>query len=196
MEDQNSSHEEEMTQNNGHPEAVLADGTSETDVVSESASRVEGLRFAETGSRLLDSEVLIGFKNIKSAMVLSPNHPCPIEVEGLLVEHCRLPLAAHAEITMTVGDHEVVSEDFYLPTNRREEVMEADRKLADVNSEILVNENLRTRAMAVFYPELSAEYDLWYRIAIDELGLMTYALHVGPSDHQEIKKKIEGTLQL
>jgi hypothetical protein len=196
MKGRDSNEEEDTMQENVRPETVVANGTLESEVLNEGAPRVDGVRLAETGTRLMDSEVMIGFKNIKSAMVLSPRHPCPVEVEGLLVEHCRLPLAAHAEITMAVGDHEVVSEEFYLPTDRREEVMDADRKLADVNSEILVNENLRTRAMAVFYPDLSADYDLWYRIAIDETGLMTYALHVGPSDRQDIKKKIEGTIQL
>jgi hypothetical protein len=210
MDDQFSNHEQDTMQDNGHAEVTLVDCTSATETGSHPASRVgsypgstldrrpsaERMQFAEAAPTLLDGEVLIELKNIKAAMVLSPNHPWPVAVEGLLIEHRPLPLCAHAEITLWVGDRDVLKEDFYLPTDRREEVMEADRKLAELNSEFLTNEHLRNRAMAVYYPELADEYDLWYRIEIDEHGLMTYALHIGPSNHQDTKKKIEGQLQL
>ena len=197
MEDQFPSLEQDSMLSNGHSEAALADRASATSTNRmERHTSIEGLRFAEAEALLLDSEVLIEFKNIKTAMVLPPNHRWPVEVEGLLVERRKMPLCAHAEVTLTVGDREVLREEFYLPTHRREEVMEADRKLAEVSSEILTNETMRNRALQVYYPELSDDYDLWYRVAIDELGVMNYALHVGPTDHQDIKKKIEGTIQL
>ena len=208
MEEEFLGTEPEAVQSNGHPEAILVDAATESE--NETPLQIggglretmghqgfsEGSRSIESEPVLLDSEVFIELKNVKAAMVLPPNHAWPMEVEGLLVEHRRMPLGAHTEITMIVGDREVLREAFYLPTHRRDELMAADRKLADVNSEILTNENLRNRAMAVFYPDLSDDYDLWYRISIDQHGLMSYALHMGPSDHQEIKNKIEGTLQL
>jgi hypothetical protein len=208
MEEEFLGTEPEAMQSNGHQEATVVDAATES--ASEAPLQLggrrektmgrqgfsEGSRSIETEPVLLDSEVFIELKNVKSAMVLPPNHAWPLEVEGLLVEHRQMPLGAHTEITMIVGDREVLREEFYLPTHRRDELMEADRKLADVNSEILTNENLRNRAMAVFYPDLADDYDLWYRIAVDEHGLMSYSLHMGPSEHQENKNKIEGTLQL
>ena len=171
MDDENAIHEQDMTQENGHADVALMDCASKTDEVDQSASRVgslperrsdrrplsEKLLFNEAESSLLDGDVMIELKNIKTTMVLSPNHRCPVTVEGLLIEHRALPLCAHTSITLWVGDRDVLHEEFYLPTDRREEVMEADRKLAELNSEYLTNEHLRNRAMAIYYPELSAE---------------------------------------
>jgi hypothetical protein len=207
MEDQVPDREEDAICTNGHSETELLDYApaaehAATQIDTQSKGLPErhaaraNLRVLESPLPLIDCEVMIGFKDVKTAMVLSPNHRWPMEVEGLLVDHRRLPLGAGAEVSVTVGDREVVTERFYLPTPRSNEVIEAHRKLAEVNNEILVDENLRTHAMEVFYPELSDEYDLWYRIAIDEHGQLIYALHVGPSDHQEIKQRIEGSLQL
>lgn len=201
MEDHVSSREDEAVRANGHSEAELADVSAATPEgylhrVTERRAGMASARLPESAWPLIDSEVMVGLKDVKVAMVLSPNHHWPVEVEGLLVQHRRLPLGAHAEVSVTAGDREVVTEKFYLPTHRMPDVMEAHRKLAEVNSEILVNEQLRTRAMEVFYPELSEEYDLWYRIAIDEHGLLNYAIHIGPCEHQELKQKIEGALQL
>jgi hypothetical protein len=153
-------------------------------------------RVNEGTASLLDADIMIVLKNIKSAMVLSPNHRWPIATEGLLLEHHTMPLSAHMEIILSAADREIIHEEFSLPTDRREEVTAAHRKLAEVSSDFLTNAYLRDRAMLVYFPELAEQFDLWYRISIDEHGMLNYAIHIGPSNHQEIKKRIEGTLQL
>jgi hypothetical protein len=156
----------------------------------------ESWRIPDSTASLLDADVMIVLKNIKSTMVLSPNHRWPIATEGLLLEHHVMPLAAHMEIILTAADREIIHEEFSLPTNQREEVTAAHRKLAEVSSDFLTNAYLRDRAMLVYYPELAEEFDLWYRLSIDEHGMLDYAIHIGPSNNQDIKKRIEGTLQL
>jgi hypothetical protein len=153
-------------------------------------------QFAEKESSLLDAGFTVELRHVKSAMVIAPNHPIPIRVEGLLLTHRVMPLAAEMEIILAADDREVVRERFFLPTSRRAEVMAAHRELAQISSDFLHDSRMRDTAMAVYFPELSEEHDLWYHISIDQDGLLSYKLHMGPSDHQDVKKYIEGTIQL
>jgi hypothetical protein len=152
-------------------------------------------RYEDEGS-LLNAGFTVELRNVKTAMVIAPNHPVPICVEGLLLSHRSMPLAAEMEVILAADDREVVRERFFLPTNRRAEVMAAHRELAQISSDFLHESRMRDTAMSVYFPELSEEYDLWYRISIDENGTLSYKLHLGPSDNQDVKKCIEGTVQL
>lgn len=60
----------------------------------------------------------------------------------------------------------------------------------------MTDSRLRDTAMSVYFPDLCDEYDFWYRISVDEQGVLWFALHIGPSNHQNIKKRIEGIIQL
>lgn len=155
-----------------------------------------GWRYADDEFTLLDAGFTIELRHVKTAMVIAPNHPLPFAVEGLLLEHHILPLAAEMEIMLTADDREIVRERFFLPTPRRTEVMAAHRELAQMSPDFLTDARLRDTAMAVYFPELSEEFDLWYRIAIDETGRLNFALHMGPTANQDVKKRIEGTLLL
>jgi len=163
---------------------------------AEGAESEEAWRYVEHEPSLLNAGFTVELRNIKTVMVIAPNHPTPISVEGLLLEHHVMPLAAEMEIILTADDREIVRERFFLPTARRSEVMEAHRELAKMSSDFLTDSRLRDMAMTVYFPELSEEYDFWYRISIDETGQLTYALHIGPSHDQGAKKRIEGALDL
>jgi hypothetical protein len=163
---------------------------------AEGATSDEAWRYVEHEPSLLNAGFTIELRNIKTVMVIAPNHPTPISVEGLLLEHHVMALAAEMEIILTADDREIVRERFFLPTARRSEVMEAHRELAKMSSDFLTDSRLRDMAMSVYFPELSEEYDFWYRVSIDETGCLTYALHMGPSHDQSSKKRIEGTLDL
>ncbi|RPH96125.1 hypothetical protein EHM69_02395 [candidate division KSB1 bacterium] len=157
---------------------------------------VESWRYDEPEPSLLDAGFTIELRNIKTAMVIAPNHPIPVAVEGLLLHHHEMPLAAEMEIILSADDREIVRERFFLPSPRRAEVMAAHRDLAQMSADFLTDSRLRDTAMRVYFPELSEEYDLWYHVSLDDNGCLNYALHLGPSHNQDIKKRIEGTLQL
>jgi hypothetical protein len=153
-------------------------------------------RYSQGEGSMLDSGFTLELRNVKTAMVIAPNHPIPVTVEGLLLQHHEMPLAAELEIVLTADDREVVRERFFLPTDRRAEIMDAHRELAKMSADFLTDSRLRDKAMQVYFPELSEKYDLWYRIGIDDEGCLRYALHLGPSHNQDMKKRIEGVLQL
>lgn len=150
----------------------------------------------DVGDTLLGGPVHLELKGVKTTMILAPEYPIPAEAEGLLVEHFERPLSSQMEVILTVDDRIVVRESFFLPTHQRRRAMEAHRQLVEMNSEVLTNAHLRDAAMSVYFPELVEEYDVWYRVHVNEDGLMRYAVHVGPSHFQDIKKEIEGELQL
>jgi len=156
----------------------------------------ETWRYGEGEPSLLDAGFTIELRNVKTAMVIAPNHPIPVSVEGLLLEHHELPLAADMEIILTADDREIVRERFFLPTPRRTEVMEAHRELAKMSPDFLTDSRLRDTAMNVYFPELREEYDLWYRVGLDDEGNLSYAIHMGPSHNQDVKKRIAGRLEL
>ncbi|MBU0508609.1 hypothetical protein KKH27_07230 [bacterium] len=156
----------------------------------------ETWRYGEGEPSLLDAGFTIELRNVKTAMVIAPNHPIPVTVEGLLLEHHEMPLAADMEVILTADDREIVRERFFLPTPRRAEVMEAHRELTKMSPDFLTDSRLRDTAMRVYFPELCEEFDLWYRVAIDEEGVLYYAVHIGPAGNQDMKKKIEGRLEL
>ena len=133
---------------------------------------------------------------IKSGTILADSQVLPAEVEGLLLDHRELPLCSELDVSLVADDHEVIREHFVIPTARRAEVIDAHRKLGEVSEEFITDSHKRDLAMMVYHPEMSEEVDVWYRVQIDEHHLLTYALHIGPSHRQEIKKKIEGQLQL
>jgi hypothetical protein len=145
---------------------------------------------------LLDAGFTLELRNVKTAMVIAPNHPIPVTVEGLLLEHHEMPAASETELILSADDREIVRERFYLPSSKRAEIMDAHRELAKMSSDFLTDSRLRDKAMTVYFPELSDHYDLWYKIGIDHEGALEYAIHLGPSHNQEIKKRIEGRLQL
>lgn len=152
--------------------------------------------YVDTEPSLLTAGFTLELRNVKTAMIVAPNHPIPIAVEGLLVEHHHMPLCAEMEIVLLADDREIVRERFFLPTPRRQEVMAAHRELAKMSSDFLTDSRLRDTAMTVYFPELFEEYDLWYKLSITENGYLNYSLHMGPSHTQDIKKRIEGSLQL
>jgi hypothetical protein len=158
-------------------------------------NRRDDWRYGDEPS-LLSAGFTLELRNVKTAMVIAPNHPIPVAVEGLLLEHHTMPLSSEMEIILTADDREIVRERFYMPTPRRAEVMAAHAELAKMSTDFLTETRLRETAMAVYFPELAEDYDFWYRIAIDDVGVLSYALHIGPSNAQDIKKKIEGILQL
>jgi hypothetical protein len=141
-------------------------------------------------------EVVLELTGKKMTTLLSDLRPLPVEEEGLLLEHAFFPAGSHFELTLTADNHDVVKEEFRLPTALRDSVMEAHRKLAELNSEFLSDPRMLDTAMSVYFPELAEEYDLWYKISISADRRLMYALHIGPSHHQEIKKRIEGSLVL
>jgi hypothetical protein len=117
-------------------------------------------------------------------------------VEGLLIEHHSMPLSAEMEVVLSADDRDIVRERFYLPNARRAEVMDAHRELAKMSTDFLMDARLRDMAMSVYFPELCEDYDLWYRVEIDDIGRLKWSLHMGPSHAQDVKKRIEGTLPL
>jgi hypothetical protein len=145
---------------------------------------------------LLDAGFTLELRNIKTAMVIAPNHPIPVAVEGLLLEHHEMPLASEMELILSADDREIVRERFFLPSTKRAEIMDAHRELAKMSSDFLTDSRLRDKAMSVYFPELADKYDLWYKIGISDQGTLDYAVHLGPSHNQEVKKRIEGSLQL
>ena len=178
------------------PADVLTDDFSVETRTPETAAPDTSWQFADREASLLDAGFTVELRNVKTAMVIAPNHPIPIAVEGLLLSHRLMPLAAEMEVILAADDREVVRERFFLPTPRRAEVMAAHRELAQISSDFLHDSRMRDTAMSVYFPELSEEHDLWYRISIDEEGTLAYKLHVGPSNSQDVKKCIEGTIQL
>jgi hypothetical protein len=178
------------------PADVITDDFPVETRTPEGAAPERSWQFAEDQGSLLNAGFTVELRNVKTAMVIAPNHPIPISVEGLLLSHRSMPLAAEMEVILAADDREVVRERFFLPTPRRAEVMAAHRELAQISSDFLHDSRMRDTAMSVYFPELSEEHDLWYRISIDENGTLTYKLHVGPSDCQDVKKCIEGTIQL
>jgi hypothetical protein len=153
-------------------------------------------RYVESEESLINAGFTLELRNVKTAMVIAPNHPIPVAVEGLLLQHHEMPLAAELEVVLSADDREIVRERFFLPTPRRAEIMAAHRELAQMSPEFLTDSRLRDKAMSVYFPELCEEHDAWYRVAIDDNGDLTYAVHVGPSNNQEVKKRVEGRLQL
>jgi hypothetical protein len=178
------------------PADVITDDFAVEARTSEAAAQDRAWQFAEDQGSLLNAGFTVELRNIKTAMVIAPNHPIPITVEGLLLSHRPMPLAAEMEVILAADDREVVRERFFLPTPRRGEVMAAHRELAQICSDFLHDSRMRDTAMSVYFPELSEEHDLWYHISIDEEGNLSYKLHVGPSNCQDVKKCIEGTIQL
>lgn len=156
----------------------------------------EAWRYTEGEPSLLDAGFTIELRNVKTAMVIAPNHPIPVAVEGLLLKHHEMPLASDIEIILTADDREIVRERFFLPTPRRTEVMEAHRELAKMSPDFLTDSRLRDTAMNVYFPELREEYDLWYQIGLSDEGVLSYAIHMGPSHNQDVKKVIDGRLEL
>ena len=192
---------DDMTMQEGpeYAENIPPDSPAEvmTDIASvETRAPEAGWRFADNQPSLLDAGFTVELRNIKTAMVIAPNHPIPVAVEGLLMDHRVMPLAAEMEIILSADDREIVRERFFLPTPRRAEVMAAHRELAQISSDFLHDSRMRDTAMSVYFPELSEEHDLWYYISIGENGSLTYKLHMGPSLNQDVKKYIEGTIQL
>jgi hypothetical protein len=192
---------DDMTMQEGqeYAENMPPDSPAEvmTDIASvETRTPEAGWRFADNQPSLLDAGFTVELRNVKTAMVIAPNHPIPVVVEGLLLDHRVMPLAAEMEIILSADDREIVRERFFLPTNRRTEVMAAHRELAQISSDFLHDSRMRDTAMSVYFPELSEEHDLWYHICISENGTLTYKLHMGPSLNQDVKKCIEGTIQL
>jgi hypothetical protein len=178
------------------PADVITDDFAVETRPPEAAAPETSWRFAEDEASLLNAGFTVELRNVKTAMVIAPNHPIPIRVEGLLLSHRPMPLSAEMEVILAADDREVVRERFFLPTNRRAEVMAAHRELAQISSDFLHDARMRDTAMSVYFPGLSEEYDLWYHISVDEDGTLSYKLHMGPSEDQEIKKCIEGTIQL
>ena len=192
---------DDMTMQEGpeYAEDMPPDSPAEvmTDIASvETRAPEAGWRFADNQPSLLDAGFTVELRNVKTAMVIAPNHPIPVAVEGLLMDHRVMPLAAEMEIILSADDREIVRERFFLPTPRRAEVMAAHRELAQISSDFLHDSRMRDTAMSVYFPELSEEHDLWYYISIGENGSLTYKLHMGPSLNQDVKKCIEGTIQL
>lgn len=173
----------------------LADVTTE-EISVETTAREASWRYPEGQPSLLDAGFTVELHNVKTAMVIAPNHPIPVSVEGLLLHHHVMPLAAEMEIILSADDREIVHERFFLPTPRRAEVMAAHRELAQISSDFLHDSRIRDKAMSIYFPELSEEYDLWYSISISDNGTLNYKLHMGPSANQDVKKRIEGTLQM
>jgi len=184
----------------GMAPAAPAEMITENDPVEaparEAAAPETPWQFADREASLLDAGFTVELRHVKSAMVIAPNHPIPICVEGLLLAHRVMPLAAEMEIILAADDREIVRERFFLPTARRSEVMAAHRELVQISSDFLHDSRMRDTAMSVYFPDFSEEHDLWYHISIDEEGLLTYKLHIGPSDHQDVKKCVEGRVQL
>jgi hypothetical protein len=178
------------------PADVITDDFPVETRTPEAAAPETSWQFAEDQGSLVNAGFTVELRNVKTAMVIAPNHPIPITVEGLLLSHRLMPLAAEMEVILAADDREVVRERFFLPTPRRAEVMAAHRELAQICSDFLHDSRMRDTAMSVYFPELSEEHDLWYRISIDEEGILAYKLHVGPSNSQDVKKCIEGTIQL
>lgn len=191
---------DDMTMQEGpeYAENMPPDSPAEvmTDIASAESRAPEAWRFADNQPSLLDAGFTVELRNVKTAMVIAPNHPIPVAVEGLLMDHRVIPLAAEMEIILSADDREIVRERFFLPTPRRAEVMAAHRELAQISSDFLHDSRMRDTAMSVYFPELSEEHDLWYYISIGENGSLTYKLHMGPSLNQDVKKCIEGTIQL
>ncbi len=178
------------------PEVALLE--LETVPVPETASPApeQDWNYLNADSTLLDAGFTIELRGVKTTMVIAPNHPIPIAVEGLLIEHHSMPLSAEMEIVLSADDRDIVRERFYLPNSRRTEVMDAHRELAKMSTDFLMDARLRDMAMSVYFPELSEDYDLWYRVEIDDIGRLNWSLHMGPSNAQDIKKRIEGFLPL
>jgi hypothetical protein len=141
-------------------------------------------------------EVSIELTDVKTATILADSRMLPADTEGLLIEHRSLPLCADLDISLVADDHEIFRERFMLPTDRRTEVAEAHAELGKVSPDFVSDSHKRDIAMGIYFPDLSEEVDVWYRVSVDENYLLSYAVHIGPSNKQEIKKKIEGQLQL
>ena len=141
-------------------------------------------------------EVTLEVADIKSATILADTVVLPAESEGLLLEHRELPVCSELNISLVADDHEVFRERFMLPTSHRSEVVEAHAELGKINTEFVTDSHKRDIAMGIYYPQLMEAVDVWYRVHIDEHHLLTYEVHIGPAHRQEIKKKIEGQLQL
>ncbi|MBU0691380.1 hypothetical protein KKH18_06135 [bacterium] len=141
-------------------------------------------------------EVVLEVANIKSATILADTVILPAEAEGLLLEHRELPICGEIEVALVADDHEVFRERFMLPTNRRSEVVDAHLELSKINEEFVTDAHKRDIAMGIYFPQLMDIVDVWYHIHVDEHHLLTYEVHTGPAHYQEIKKKIEGRLQL
>lgn len=141
-------------------------------------------------------EVILDVANIKTATVLADTVLLPTECEGLLLEHRELPLCSELEVALLADDHEVFRERFMLPTNRRSEVVDAHAELGKINTEFVTDSHKRDIAMGIYFPQLMEVVDVWYHIHVDEHHLLNYEVHIGPAHYQEIKKKIEGRLQL
>ena len=192
---------DDMTMHEGQEYAENTPPDSPAEVVTEIASAESqaaetAWRYADNQPSLLDAGFTVELRNIKTAMVIAPNHPIPVTVEGLLLDHRVMPLAAEMEIILSADDREIVRERFFLPSNRRAEVMAAHRELAQISSDFLHDSRMRDTAMSVYFPELSEEHDLWYHISINDDGMLIYKLHMGPSQNQDVKKCVEGTIQL
>jgi len=166
------------------------------EVETDEKERVEEIWHYTDGDSLLGSGLTIELHNVKSALVIAPCHGIPICAEGLLLEHHRLPMGAEFEVVLSADDRDIVRERFFLPSNHREELISAHRELVTISPDFLTDSRLRDKAMSVYFPELSLEYDLWYRLSVDEHGTLDYSIHIGPSHFQEIKKKIEGRISL
>jgi hypothetical protein len=158
--------------------------------------RVEEIWNNPEGGSLLGAGLTLELRTIKTAMIMAPCHRIPLSSEGMLLEHYNMPLAAELEVVLSADDRDIVRERFKLPTDRCQEILDAHRELAKMSPEFLTDSRLRDTAMSVYFPDLCDEYDFWYRISVDEQGVLWFALHIGPSNHQNIKKRIEGIIQL
>jgi hypothetical protein len=190
--------QETMNPQNGYEEVTMTEELviERVEAPPVTIAREESWRYAESEASLIHAGYTVELRNVKTAMVIAPNHPLPIMAEGLLLAHHRMPLSAQMEIILTADDREIVRERFFLPTQHREEVIAAHAELAKMSPDFLTDSRLRDTAMLVYFSELSEEYDLWYRIELDEKGQLSYAIHMGPAKNQEVKKLIEGRLQL
>ncbi|MDD5088326.1 MAG: hypothetical protein PHI18_05955, partial [bacterium] len=52
----------------------------------------DGWRYGEGEPSLLDAGFTIELRNVKTAMVIAPNHPIPVAVEGLMLNHHEMAL--------------------------------------------------------------------------------------------------------
>jgi hypothetical protein len=141
-------------------------------------------------------EVTLEVEDIKLATILADTVVLPAVTEGLLLEHRELPVCSELVVSLVADDHEVFRERFTLPTNRRGEVLDAHTELGKISTEFVTDSHKRDIAMGIYFPQLMEPVDVWYRIQVDEHHLLNYEIHIGPAHRQEIKKKIEGHLQL
>lgn len=190
----NETHDQDFAETDTQPEDTMT--LEQADVMPPVPASDADWHYVDTEPSLLTAGFTLELRHVKTAMIIAPNHAVPITVEGLLIDHHHMPLCAEMEILLAADDRDIVRERFFLPTPRRQEVMDAHRELAKMSSDFLTESRLRDTAMTVYFPELYEEYDLWYRLSIDENGRLEYGLHMGPSHSQDIKKRIEGSLQL